>query len=418
MIQKLTRPPSPALIRAGLNPFFSVRHLHGFDTRGLVDRLESEALLNREQAEALMKSLADVLNESNSDFSARAIQREDFDKILFSNSINFNQLRGDLGLVEKNDFMLLKTEVMRLAADVEKLQLRSAEEFRRVQTTNRLELSMEKSRIREEQNAQAIRMKEADAKIESDLATIKTMLEGFNWDLFKTLFPLFSAAGALAFSYLRFHGMMCWPYIRAVPSDPQNGWTLARRKFNDDIGGGICHGLPKASPLTPALKPGKTTIDYILTATHLGNCTVYLDRGRGQEVIGSDPTCGIHSAPYRSKINITLPNGNYKGVIRWFYQANNYGGELFDSCADVTVSTKGSNSRTQDACSRTPLWWPQLCSSGQTRCTFADGVSPGYQTCRGGNFYPVDCMPGSFCVTQNAKAVCKKMKALNPNGLV
>ncbi|KAI9339994.1 mitochondrion protein [Obelidium mucronatum] len=199
MIHRQTRLP---LLR--LNSVFRRSMHHGFDTYAFVEKLELSGTLDRKPAEAVMRALSDVVTESSAEFTTRAISREDFDKIVFSNAIDFNRLRGDLGLVEKNDFMLLKTEVMRLASDVERLQLRSAEEFRRIQTTNRLELSMEKSRIREEQNAQAIRMKEADAKIESELATIKTLLEGFNWDLFKTLFPLFSAAGALAFSYLRF----------------------------------------------------------------------------------------------------------------------------------------------------------------------------------------------------------------------
>ncbi|KAI9324990.1 hypothetical protein BDR26DRAFT_880219 [Obelidium mucronatum] len=204
------------------------------------------------------------------------------------------------------------------------------------------------------------------------------------------------------------HGMMCWPYIRAHPGDPQNGWTLARRRFNDVIGGGKCHGLKPATVLTPPLKPGKTSIDYILTQTHLGNCTVYLDRGKGQEKIGFDATCGMQTPPYRSTINITLPNGNYRGVIRWLYETANGSGELFDSCADVTVSKTGSNARTQDSCNRTAMWWPETCKSGQSRCTFANGVSTGYQVCLGGYFYPKDCVPGTLCATTNGKATCKK----------
>ena len=89
-----------------------------------------------------------------------------------------------------------------MSSEVEKIQLRTAEELRRVQSNVRLELSSEKSRIRDEQSAQAIKIKDADARIESELAAIKTLLEGVHWELFKTLFPLFSAAGALAFSKL------------------------------------------------------------------------------------------------------------------------------------------------------------------------------------------------------------------------
>ncbi|KAJ3068175.1 hypothetical protein HDU98_008671 [Podochytrium sp. JEL0797] len=232
------------------------------------------------------------------------------------------------------------------------------------------------------------------------------------------MIPLFLALALLLATECLAHGMMCWPYIRATPGDPQNGWTLARRRFNDVIGGGPCHGLPKSSPLTPPLLGGKTKFDYILTATHRGNCSIYLNRGKGEVLIGTDPTCGVHAAPFRSSITVNLPKGNYQGYVRWLYQTDNASGELFDSCADVTVSTHGSNARTEDACKRTPLWWPETCSGGQSMCTFASGASPSYQTCRGGDYYPVDCAPGNFCVMHGGKAVCKKMAAVNPNGRV
>ncbi|ORY44902.1 DUF1640-domain-containing protein [Rhizoclosmatium globosum] len=180
------------------------RGIHSFDTYALAHALEKEAKVDRKAAETLTINLQKVTAENTLEISERAVARETFDKFVFSHNADFNRLRNELGLVEKNDFLLLKSEVTRLAADLEKLQLRSAEEFRRIQTNTRLELSMEKSRIRDEHNAQHIRMKEADAKVESELAAIKTVLEGIHWDLFKTLFPLFSAAGALAFSYLRF----------------------------------------------------------------------------------------------------------------------------------------------------------------------------------------------------------------------
>ncbi|KAJ3064668.1 hypothetical protein HDU98_011951 [Podochytrium sp. JEL0797] len=191
----------PAFLQ-GKTHFAPRRLLHGFDTNRLANDIAAAGVA-REGAVAVMGALDKVVAESIQELKTRAVSREDFDKLIYSKTIEFNRLRNDLALVERNDFMLLKTEVTRLAADVEKLQMRSSEEFRRIQTNTRLELSTEKSRIRDEQNAQAIRMKEADAQIESELAAIKTLLSGLHWEMFRTLFPLFSAAGALAFSYLR-----------------------------------------------------------------------------------------------------------------------------------------------------------------------------------------------------------------------
>jgi predicted nucleic acid-binding Zn-ribbon protein len=104
------------------------------------------------------------------------------------NSLEFNAVRSELQILEKNDFDLLRRDVARLQDEVTKLRLRMAEELRRVQSNVRLELSVEKGRVRDEQSAQEIKVKEADAKIESEIATIKTQIESIQWDLFKALF--------------------------------------------------------------------------------------------------------------------------------------------------------------------------------------------------------------------------------------
>ncbi|KAJ3114012.1 hypothetical protein HDU96_002656 [Phlyctochytrium bullatum] len=119
------------------------------------------------------------------------------------NKVDFSHVRAEIQLLEKNDFANLKSDTARLAGELDRLRLRLAEELRRVQSNVRLELSIEKGRIRDEQSAQELKIKEADAKIDSEVAQIKTQMETVQWDLFKTLFPLFCAAGALAFSYLR-----------------------------------------------------------------------------------------------------------------------------------------------------------------------------------------------------------------------
>ncbi|KAJ3128392.1 hypothetical protein HK100_009204 [Physocladia obscura] len=175
-----------------------------FDTYEFVAACERDAKLDPQVAEALLSVLSDAVSQSVGTVATESVTSAEFEKRVHANSIDFSHLRADLGLVEKNDFMLLKADVARLSNDVEKLHMRSAEEFRRIQANTRLEISMEKSRIKDDQNAQTIRMKEMDAQIESDLASIKTVMEGLRWDLFRSLFPLLSAAGALAFSYLRF----------------------------------------------------------------------------------------------------------------------------------------------------------------------------------------------------------------------
>jgi hypothetical protein len=75
-----------------------------------------------------------------------------------------------------------------------------------------MELSTEKGSIRDKHAMQELDIKETKSKIDSDISSLRTVviyfliikMETIQWDLFRTLFPIFSAAGALTFSYLRF----------------------------------------------------------------------------------------------------------------------------------------------------------------------------------------------------------------------
>ncbi|KAJ3417395.1 hypothetical protein HDV05_004860 [Chytridiales sp. JEL 0842] len=135
-----------------------------------------------------MSSLSEVVSGSVDEISRISVTKADFEKSLFMNSLEFNAVRSELQILEKNDFDLLRRDVARLQDEVTKLHLRMAEELRRVQSNVRLELSAEKGRVRDEQSAQEIKVKEADAKIESEIAGIRTQMESIQWDLFKTLF--------------------------------------------------------------------------------------------------------------------------------------------------------------------------------------------------------------------------------------
>ncbi|KAI8907499.1 putative mitochondrion protein [Powellomyces hirtus] len=177
--------------------------VHQFDTYRLVQRLEGDGF-SRESAEAVMASLSEVVSESINNISRTSVTKSDFEKAIYTNKVDFAHVRNEIQMLEKNDFALLRSDIGRLNTEVEKFRTRMVEDLRRVQSNVRLELSLEKGRIRDEQSAQELRIKEADSQIDTEVATLRTQMETIQWELFKTLFPLFCAAGALFFSYLRF----------------------------------------------------------------------------------------------------------------------------------------------------------------------------------------------------------------------
>ena len=79
--------------------------------------------------------------------------------------------------MEKNDLAMIKAENDRLVSDVEKLKQRLREEITRTQAGVRLDLNLEKGRIREESSGQELKIKEVDTRIEQEIAGLRTAMQ-------------------------------------------------------------------------------------------------------------------------------------------------------------------------------------------------------------------------------------------------
>jgi len=62
--------------------------------------------------------------------------------------VDFAKLKSEIQLLERNDFLLMRTENERLMADVEKLKQRLREEITRTTAGVRLDLNLEKGTCR------------------------------------------------------------------------------------------------------------------------------------------------------------------------------------------------------------------------------------------------------------------------------
>lgn len=160
-----------------------------------VARLEQQGF-KRATAETILGNLN--ISEPSS------VKRVEFDKLLYSLKVDFSNLKSEIQLLEKNEFQLLKSDLARLNTALDKSLQRNNEELRRISTNVRLELMGDKSVLRDEQSQIEFSIKQTQSKIDTEISHLKTNMSTIQWDLFRSLFPIFSAAGALTFSYLRF----------------------------------------------------------------------------------------------------------------------------------------------------------------------------------------------------------------------
>ena len=94
----------------------------------------------------------------------------------------------------------MKSENDRLMSDVEKLKQRLREEVTRTQAGVRLDLNLEKGRIRDESGQQELKIKEVDTRIESEIAGLRTQIEQAKFSILQYLVGVATGSGALLVS--------------------------------------------------------------------------------------------------------------------------------------------------------------------------------------------------------------------------
>jgi len=95
----------------------------------------------------------------------------------YTQQVDVAQIKSELQLMQKNDLAMMKAENDRLQADMEKLKQRLREEITRTQAGVRLDLNLEKGRMREESSGQELKIKEVDTRIEQEIANLRTVIQ-------------------------------------------------------------------------------------------------------------------------------------------------------------------------------------------------------------------------------------------------
>ncbi|KAM9876767.1 hypothetical protein VDGL01_09128 [Verticillium dahliae] len=149
---------------------------HHFDTLKFVQRLKGEGF-TEEQAAAMMKVLNDVIEESIQNLTRTMVLREDAAKATYTQKVDFAKLRSELLSADSTESSTTRAAHERLSNDITKLSSRLRDEIGRTQASVRLDLNLEKGRIREEAVGQELKIKETETKIEQEVAALREKLE-------------------------------------------------------------------------------------------------------------------------------------------------------------------------------------------------------------------------------------------------
>ncbi|KAI4209450.1 MAG: hypothetical protein LQ351_007636 [Letrouitia transgressa] len=169
---------------------------HHFDTLKFVQRLKDEGF-SEEQSKAMMLVLSDVIEESIQNLTRTMVLREDADRSTYTQKVDFTKLRSELLALDSSDNSMILASHERLSNDIAKLNSRLRDEIGRAQASVKLDLNLEKGRIREEAKGQDLKIKETETRIEQEVAGLRERVEGVKFSTLQWLVGVCTGAAAL-----------------------------------------------------------------------------------------------------------------------------------------------------------------------------------------------------------------------------
>lgn len=125
--------------------------------------------------------------------------------VLIIEKVDFSQLRSDLQTHHSTEYQATRAEYERLSSEIAKLNSRLREEIIRAQNSIKLDLNLEKGRIREEASVQELKIKETDTRIETEVGIIRGTLEAVKFSTLQWLSMSCLILSSSCFVVLTYH---------------------------------------------------------------------------------------------------------------------------------------------------------------------------------------------------------------------
>ncbi|KAI8584347.1 hypothetical protein K450DRAFT_219400 [Umbelopsis ramanniana AG] len=195
-IARFSSTPSQSEHRAETIP----TSLPNFDAVRFVSLLEKEGF-SKNQAMAVVSALDDVVEESASIIKYSLISKADQELTINQYKADFSQLKRDIHEVEQTDVDNVKQANEYLKSEIEKLKKALSEEITRSHAGVRLDINLEKGRIRDEGLLLQDHLQHTDHRIESEIRALRKHMEGIKLQILQYMIGTITTAGTLLLAY-------------------------------------------------------------------------------------------------------------------------------------------------------------------------------------------------------------------------
>ncbi|CAJ1942421.1 unnamed protein product [Sphenostylis stenocarpa] len=189
------------------------KHLFLVDTLALVRRLEGEGVPSK-QAEAITAAMTEVLNDSLENVSQSLVAKGEMQKTEMMQEANLSKFKAEVQSSQGHHFSLLQHETEKLRNDIEKMRselrndiekMRSElrYEIDKVTAGQRLDLNLERGRIREELADQSAETNNLTNKLDREIHSLRAQLEAAKYDVIKYCIGTLVSISAVGLAVLR-----------------------------------------------------------------------------------------------------------------------------------------------------------------------------------------------------------------------
>lgn len=172
------------------------------DTLALVRKLEGQGVPSK-QAEAITAAITEVLNDSLENVSQSFVSKGEMQKIEMIQESNLSKFQSEVQSSQGHHFSLLQHETEKLRNDIEKMRSELRYEIDKVTAGQRLDLNLERGRIRDELANQNAETNNLTNKLDREIHALRAHLEAAKYDVIKYCIGTLVSISAVGLAVVR-----------------------------------------------------------------------------------------------------------------------------------------------------------------------------------------------------------------------
>ncbi|CCF57357.1 hypothetical protein KAFR_0C03650 [Kazachstania africana CBS 2517] len=176
---------------------------HIKDTNSVQEKLKKDGHFTSEQSQVLIDIMTDAIHSGIVHVSKDLAKRERLIQLTYQQRVDFAKLKDQLLSSDRKEFYNLQNEYERVHNDLEKMKTKLKEDIIKSNAGFKLDLSLEKGRIKDESTKFDLQIKEIDSRIDKEVTNMKMQIDSVKTQVMQWLIGVCTGTFALVLAYLR-----------------------------------------------------------------------------------------------------------------------------------------------------------------------------------------------------------------------